>query len=186
MREILTQIWIPWIYLILTNTLLYPVIVRNFPVYEHHVFCILIIGLISRSFLVGFSMLSTRKYYYRKGPVCCILKFYSNYCYGELSILFLLILSRDTPAYVHFLLLQIDLQQFCYFMMFYFKLLQCFAYLNFFESIPLWYFWTQYFAADKEIPNLQIFDHPQRSATTERCSTIGDRLITMRWILTQI
>ena len=40
------------------------------------------------------------------------------------------------------------------------------------------------FAADKEIHNLPIFDHPQHSANTERRSTIGVRLVVVREILT--
>ena len=32
------------------------------------------------------------------------------------------------------------------------------AYINKFESIPLWYFWTQFFAADK-----YIYDLPKAS-----------------------
>ena len=42
------------------------------------------------------------------------------------------------------------------------------------------------FAADKEIHNFPIFDHPQRSSAKEKWRTIGGRLIVVRYIVTQI
>ena len=77
---------------------------RNFPGPERDVFCIAIVDIILRSVLVGFSLLCASDYYNRKRDVCYILTFYSQYRYGELSILFLFILSRDTPARNNFLL----------------------------------------------------------------------------------
>ena len=94
---------------------MYPVSVRDCPGPEHGVFCILIVNLISRRVLVLFSLLHAINYYYSKGPVYYVLTFNSNYGYSELSILFVFILFQDTPAWVHFLLLFIDLQRFCYF-----------------------------------------------------------------------
>ena len=65
---------------------------------ERGVFFISIIDIISRSALVGFSLLHDINYCYRKGGVCYVLTCYSHYNYGELSILLLFILSQDTPA----------------------------------------------------------------------------------------
>ena len=94
----MTQIYITWLQLIFGNTLLYPISVRDFPGPEHSVFFIFIVDIISRSALVGFSRLHASGYYYRKGPVCFVLKFCSQYLYSELSILFLFILLQETPA----------------------------------------------------------------------------------------
>ena len=47
-------------------------------------------------------------------------------------------------------------------------------------------FQLNFIAADKEIHNLPIFDHPQCSATTERRNIIGGRIKVMREMLTQI
>ena len=66
--------------------MLYQLIVSNCPGPEHHVFCILIVDIILGSALSEFNLLRASDYYYRKGPVCYVLTFYSNYCYGELSI----------------------------------------------------------------------------------------------------
>ena len=79
----------------------------------------MIVDLILRSALVGFSMLHAIDYYDRKGLVCYVLFFYNKYSYSELSIFVLFILSRDTPDEVHFLLFYFDLQQINYFIMFY-------------------------------------------------------------------
>ena len=158
----------------------------NCPGPERGVFYDSIVDLISRSAQVGFSLLRARYYYYRKGPVCYVLKFYSQYRYGELSISLFYILSWDTTYWVHFLPLYIDLQKICYFIMFNFKPSQDFVFLTNFGSFPLWYFWAQCFSAEKQIHNLPIFVHPQHSATTERRSTIGGRLIVVREIVTQI
>ena len=59
--------------------------------------------------MVGFSLLHASYYYDRKGTVCYVLTLYNQYIYGELSILLLFILSRDTPAWVHLLLFYFDL-----------------------------------------------------------------------------
>ena len=48
---------------------MYPISVRDCPGSEHGVFCILIVDLILRSSLVGFSLLRARNCYYRKGQV---------------------------------------------------------------------------------------------------------------------
>ena len=69
----------------------------NCPEPEHSVLYIAIADLISRSALVGFSLLRAMDYYYRKGPAYYVLMFYGQYSYGELSIL-LLFLLQDTPA----------------------------------------------------------------------------------------
>ena len=63
-------------------------------------------------------------------------------------------LSRDTPAYVYLLLLYFDLQQIRHFIIFYLYSPQNSAYLTNVESIPLWYFVSQFFDADKYIYNL--------------------------------
>ena len=104
-REISTQIKTTWIQLIFGNALLQPTSVRKCPGPEYVVFCIEIVDITFIRSLAGFSLLRSMDYYYRKGPVCYILMFYSQYSYCELSILFLFILSQDTPAYVHLLLL---------------------------------------------------------------------------------
>ena len=79
----------------------------------------MIVDLILRSDLVGFSLLSASYYYNRKGAVCCVYLVYNQYSYGELSIYVLFILSQDIPAYVHLVLLYFDLQEICHFIMFY-------------------------------------------------------------------
>ena len=48
---------------------MYPISVSDFPGTECGVFCISIIGLISRSALVVFSLLCASNDYYKKGPV---------------------------------------------------------------------------------------------------------------------
>ena len=55
------------------------------------------------------------------------------------------------------LLLSIDLQLFCYFIMFCFKLSQNLSFLTNNESVPLFYFEHNILAADKVIHNLQYF-----------------------------
>ena len=69
----------------------------NCPGPELVVFCIAIVDLILRSAVVVFSLLHASNYYYRKGPVDHVLTLYGQYSYGELSILFLFVSSRDTP-----------------------------------------------------------------------------------------
>ena len=63
-------------------------------------------------------------------------------------------LSQDTPAEVYKLLLCFDLQQIRHFIMFCYYSSQNSAYLKNYESISLWYFVTQLFAAVKYIYNL--------------------------------
>ena len=58
-------------------------------------------------------------------------------------------LSQYTPADGYVLLLYLDLQEIHHFIMFYLQLSQNFVYLKNFESIPLWYSQTEFFAADK-------------------------------------
>ena len=82
--------------------------------------------------------------------------FYSNYCYGELSILFLFVLLQDTPEWVHLLLLYIDTRQIFNFIMFYFKVSQCFAYIKSIESVPLWYFEHNFNLQKKKSPTFQF------------------------------
>ena len=131
---------VAWIHLIFCNTLMHPISVSDCPGPERGVFCILIFDLISSSALVCFSLLRASNYYYIKGPVCCIVPYYSYYSYSELSILFSFIWSQDKLAYVHLLLLYIDIWKCCYFIVFYFKPSRNFALLTSFESVPLWYF----------------------------------------------
>ena len=77
--------------------------------------------------MLGFSLLCASNYYDRKGPVCDVLTFYSKYSHGELPILFLFILLRDTPARVHLLILYFDLyEKYIILIMFYLKSLQNF------------------------------------------------------------
>ena len=71
---------------------------RNCPGTERGVLCIAIVDIISRSSLVGFSLLRASDYYYRKGPVFYVLDFCSQYSDGRLSILFLFILLQDEPT----------------------------------------------------------------------------------------
>ena len=52
---------------------MYPNSVRNFHGPERGVFYILIVDLISKSTLVGFSLLCASNYYYRKGAVYYVL-----------------------------------------------------------------------------------------------------------------
>ena len=74
-----------------------------------------IFDIISRSAMVGFSLLRARYYYNSKGRACYVLLLYDLCSYGELSILLFFILSLDTPSEIHFLLLYFNLQQICYF-----------------------------------------------------------------------
>ena len=71
---------------------------RNFPRSECGVFCISIDDIIATCALVEFIVLSASDYYDRKGPFYHVVTFYSQYRYGELSIIFLLNLSQDIPA----------------------------------------------------------------------------------------
>ena len=68
-RQILNHTIISWIQVILGNTLLYPVSVKDCPGPECGVFCILTLNIISRSALVLFSLLRARNYHYNKGPL---------------------------------------------------------------------------------------------------------------------
>ena len=88
---------------------------RDSPRPERGVFCILIIDIILISALILCTLLCTGNYHYNKGPICYVLTLYSHYCYGALSILFVFILSQDTPTQVHLLLRYIDIQQLCYY-----------------------------------------------------------------------
>ena len=85
---------------------------------ECGVFGIIIVDMILRSDLVGFSLLHASDYCNRKGSVYYVLTFYNKYIYDELSILLLFILSQDTPAYVCFLILYFDLCEIPHFIMF--------------------------------------------------------------------
>ena len=67
-----------------------------------------------------------------KGPDCYILTFYNQYCYNELSILFLFILSQDKPAWVNLILFYIDLRKYCYF---YYILFQTITEYCFFSNV---------------------------------------------------
>ena len=77
-------------------------------------------------------------------------------------IICLFILSLDTPAEVHLLLLHFDIQQIRYFIMFYLSSSQNFAYLKNLEEIPLWYFkhnfWLQT-SKSTTFQNLRINPH---------------------------
>ena len=158
----------------------------NCPGPECGVFCILIVGIISRSALVLFSMLCARNYYYRKEPVFYVLTFYSNYLYGELSIFSYLYYCEIHLCRLICLYCTLTYNNYVIFIMLYFKLSSNFYFLVNIEYVPFWYFWTQFLSADKEIHNIPIFDHPQRSATTEIWITIGGKQIMARDILTQI
>ena len=70
---------------------MYPISVSDFPGPECGVFHISIVDLISTNSMVGFSFLRASNYYYRKGPVCCVLPYYIQYYNSELSILILFI-----------------------------------------------------------------------------------------------
>ena len=104
----------------------------------------MIVDIIPRSALVGFSLLRARGYYYKKGAVCYVLTFYSQYSYGELSILFLFILSRDKLAYVHLMLLYFYIQQ-----------IRCLYYVLF--GIITEYFFLTYFESDLVHPKTSTF-----------------------------
>ena len=82
-------------------------------------------------------MLRASDYYFRKGPVCYVFTFYSKYRYIELSIFLLFLLLQDTRAYVHLLLLYIDLRQLFYFIIIYFKPQWNIDFLTIFESVLL-------------------------------------------------
>ena len=97
---------------------MYPITVRNCLGPEHGMFSIAIDDLILRSALLGFSLLRTSYYYEIKGLVCYVYSVYNTYSYGELSVYVSLILSQDTPAEVHFLLMYLNLQQICHFISF--------------------------------------------------------------------
>ena len=72
---------------------------------------IAIINFILKSALVCFSLLCASDYVDSKGPVRYVSTLYTEYSYSELSILSLYILSQDTPAEVHLLLLYLDAQE---------------------------------------------------------------------------
>ena len=77
----------------------------------------MIIDLISRSALVGFSLLRVR-YYYNSTDILYYVYFdYSLQPYDELSIYVCFKFLRDTPADIHFQLLYYDLQQIRHFIM---------------------------------------------------------------------
>ena len=114
-REILTQTWTAWFQVIFENILLYPVSVSYWVGPDCGIFCILIVDIILRSSLLDFSLLRAINYHCNKGPICYVLPLYIQFCYGELSIFFLVLLSQDTPAYTYLMILFIDLQIYCYF-----------------------------------------------------------------------
>ena len=58
-------------------------------------------------------------------------------------------LSQDTPDYVYLQLLYFNQQKICHFSMLGYKSSQNSTYLSNFESLSLFYFVTQRFAADK-------------------------------------
>ena len=60
------------------NPLLYPVSVRDFPSPELGVFCIYIVGFISKSALVLFTLLRASKHHFQKAP-CYIWPYYVQY-----------------------------------------------------------------------------------------------------------
>ena len=82
-NEIMTQISNTWHQLIFGKTLHDSVSVRYWPGTERQTFCVLIVDIISRRTLLGFSLLRARNYYNKNGPVCYIWTLYSHYWYGE-------------------------------------------------------------------------------------------------------
>ena len=84
--------------------------VSNFPGPERDIFSNAIIDLISRSTMVGLSLLRVRYCYNFTGILCYVYSVYNPYNYGELSIYVFFMLLQDTPAWVYLLLLYFDLQ----------------------------------------------------------------------------
>ena len=65
----------------------------------------MIVDLVLRSALVGFSLLCAIYHYDRKGIVGYVYLVYNPYRYGELSLYVLFVLSLDTLAVVYKLLM---------------------------------------------------------------------------------
>ena len=83
-------------------------------------------------------------------PTQYVLTFYSHYCYCELSILLLFMLSKYTPAEVHLLLFYIGLRQLFYSIILYIKI-SLETFLTNIKTVLLWYFRKNHFSAVKEI-----------------------------------
>ena len=78
-------------------------------------------------------------------------------------------LSQDIPAYVYLMIFYFDLQCVHHFIMLHLYSSQNSSYLKNCETIYLWYFWTQLFAADKYIYNLpkELFTKKPTHCDTE-------------------
>ena len=79
----------------------------------------MIVDIISRSALVGFSLLRASYYYNYTGIVCYIYSVYILNSYGDLLINVFYMLSQYISAEVYKLLMYFDLQEICYFFVFY-------------------------------------------------------------------
>ena len=133
----------------------------DWPGPERGVFCIEIVDLISRSALVGFSLLRASNYYYRKGPVIvdnltiltihirllCI-TLLQIYCYGEISILFLFIFTRFFWKLTKFSIVYIT-TMILFFLSFFILKYPLSIFLTYFESVLSFYFKPQFFEAVK-------------------------------------
>ena len=113
--NILTQTKITYLQVLFTNTLLYPVSLSYCLLPEHGAFCILTVDIMMISAPIVFSILCASNYHVNKVTVCYILLVYREYCYNQLSILFLYMISWDTSVEVYFLLFSFDLQWYFYF-----------------------------------------------------------------------
>ena len=69
---------------------------------------------------------------------CYVFLFNSQYCYGDLSLLLLFVLSRHKHEEVNLLLLSIDLKQQYHFIVFYIKLSRNLYFLKYIEPVYLW------------------------------------------------
>ena len=131
--------------------------VINCPGPEHGVFSIYIFDLISRSDLVVFSLIRARNYHYNKGHVCYVFPFYIQYRYGNLSILFLiLLLGRYT--YVGIFASTVHWNTMILFFSWYF-ILSCHGTLLFSKILNLLFygiFEHRFYTADKEMYNLRF------------------------------
>ena len=145
----------------------------------------MIVDIILKGALVGFSVLHASDYYNRKGPVWYVLTFYNQYIYGELSILLLFILFQDTPAYVCFLILYFDLCEILHFIMFCLSSSRNLCYLKFWNS-SFTIFSNTILCCRQINPQPTIFDHPKHSVNTARWIPIGGWMIVVREIATQI
>ena len=105
-------------------------------------------------------------------------------CVGGLSVYVFFMLSWDTPTEVYLQLFYFNLQKIRHFILFLYYSSQTFTYHTNFESIDLWYFVTQYFAADKYIYDLSksLITNPKKTLKYRSLSGVGRSLWGRSWL----